>query len=69
VYYWLHKPALQKTGPKGAHTIDMTKLAEHVRQHPDALLVERAAAFKVSHVGLWKALYRLGLTKKNLAVR
>lgn len=69
IYNWLRQPIASKTGPKGAHTLDMAALAEHVRTQPDALLVERAEAFGVSHVGIWKALRRLGMSKKNVAVR
>jgi transposase len=69
VYRWQKQPQAERTGPRTAHTINMQALADHVRNQPDALLVERAEAFGVSHVGVWKALRRLGMSKKNVAVR
>jgi putative transposase len=69
VFKWLKQPELKKTGPKGPHRIDMDALAAHVAAQPDALLVERAAHFGMSINGVWCAMKRLDLSKKNVAVR
>jgi transposase len=66
IYNWLKAPDLQ---PRLAKTrqrkIDESALLAHIRDHPDALLRERAVDFEVSEVAIWKALKRLRVTKKN----
>jgi len=68
VYRWLKQPKPSKPGPK-APRIDTHALAEHVANNPDALLTERAAHFGMSVNGIWCAMKRLNLSKKNVAVR
>ncbi len=70
LYNWLHRPILSPT-PKGTRDrkINKAKMASHVSAHPDALLRERATEFGVTSSGMWRALRRLGMRKKNDAVR
>lgn len=42
-----------------------TALSAHVRDHPDALLRERAEHFGVAHQSIWVALKALKISKKN----
>jgi transposase len=66
IYRWLSlsdltpRPAKTRTGK-----LDKTKLAAHVREHPDVLLRERAAEFGVTPSGMWRALRRMRIRKKN----
>ena len=54
------------TRDKPATKIDMDKLAEDIKNHPDDYLAERAARFKVSSSGIGYALKRLKISyKKN----
>jgi transposase len=70
LYNWLHRPTLSPT-PKATRDskINKTLLASHVASHPDALLRERATEFGVTPSGMWRALRRMGMRKKNDAVR
>ena len=46
--------------------IDLEKLAQDVRDYPDAYQYERAARFGVTPKAIWQALRKLGVTyKKN----
>ncbi len=45
--------------------IDLEKLAEDVRQFPDAYQYERAARFGVTQKAIWQALGELGVTYKK----
>lgn len=67
--YWLQRKELgaKRCGPR-YRKLDKAKLEAHVRAHPDALLRERAEAFGVSHVAIFKALRALDMRKKNDAV-
>ncbi len=70
LYNWLHRSRLQPTKVVfRRRKLDKVALAAHVRNYPDAFLRERAAAFGVSSVAIFKALRQLKLTKKNDAVR
>ena len=45
--------------------IDPEKLAQDVRDHPDAYQYERAARFGVTPKAIWQALRKLGVTYKK----
>jgi putative transposase len=70
IYHWLRRPTLSTT-PKATREsrINKAKLVSHVTAHPDALLRERAGEFGVTPSGMWRALRKLGMRKKNDAVR
>ena len=70
VYRYLAAKKTDTLAPKttwgGWRKLDPSKLAAHVRQHPDSTLHELKAVFKVSHNAVWVALRQRGLTlKKN----
>ena len=69
IYRWLSMADLT---PRPAKTrkrkLDKDRLANHVETHPDALLRERAAEFGVTPSGMWRALKRLRISKKNDAI-
>jgi transposase len=46
--------------------IDLDKLAQDVRDFPDAYQYERAARFGVSPKAIWQALRKLGVTYKKI---
>jgi transposase len=66
IYRWL---SLSDLTPGPAKTrkrkLDKAQLALHVRSHPEALLRERAAAFGVTPSGMWRALRKMRISKKN----
>ncbi len=66
IYNWLHRENLSPT-PRLARRrkIDKTKLILSVSAQPDALLRERALNFGVSSSGMWRALRRMNISKKN----
>jgi transposase len=66
IYHWLHRTTLSPT-PKAIRNgkINKTKLLSHVQAHPDTLLRERAEEFGVTPSGMWRALTRLRVSKKN----
>ena len=66
IFNWLHRSDLSPT-PRRIRKgkIDKLKLASHVQAHPDRLLRERAEEFGVTPSGLWRALTRLRISKKN----
>lgn len=66
---WMQRLASHKPGPRTARKLDMALLDQHVATYPDALLTERAAHFGMSVNGIWCAMKRLNLSKKNVAVR
>jgi len=47
------------------HKIDLDKLAQDVRDHPDAYQHERATRFGVSPKAIWQALRKLKVTYKK----
>ena|ERR1700691_1697993 len=49
--------------------LDKSLLVTHVREHPDALLRERAEHFGVRINAIWVALGKLDIRKKNDALR
>lgn len=66
LFHWLHRPTLLPA-PRSVRQgkIDKSKLLSHVQSYPDALLRERAVAFGVTPSGMWRALHRLDIRKKN----
>jgi putative transposase len=48
--------------------IDKAALARHVKDHPDALLRERAALFGVSTNAVWEMMRTLGFVKKRASI-
>ncbi len=67
IYEWLKLG--EDLSPRPAATrrrkIDQGALARHVREHPDALLRERAAHFGVHVNAIWLAMRRQGFVKKT----
>jgi len=55
------KPYDRRKGRK----IDLGKLAQDVREHPDDYQYERAARFGVTPKAIWQALRKLGVTYKK----
>lgn len=55
------KPYVRKKPRK----LDPDKLAQDVRDHPDAYQYERAARFGVTPKAIWQALRKLGVTYKK----
>ena len=46
--------------------LDLEKLAQDVRDHPDAYQHERAACFGVTPKAIWQALRKIGVTYKKI---
>jgi len=68
VFRWLAMPEVegwQKPGPRNGHKLDRTRLAAYIDKHPDALLQETAAHFKVSTNAIWYALGRMKISRKK----
>ncbi|MCB0375882.1 MAG: helix-turn-helix domain-containing protein [Sinomicrobium sp.] len=67
IYEWLKRG--EDLSPRPAMTrkrkIDKTALARHVKEHPDALLRERAAVFKVTPEAVFYALRAMKIVKKT----
>ena len=69
LYHWLHAPSLApKVCGLRRGKLDKVALAAHVLDVPDALLRERAAAFGVSSVAIFRALRQMDIRKKNDAL-
>lgn len=68
VYNWLGRDDLSPKKHGQRHRkLDKVRLRCHVREHPDALLRERAAIFGVTLQALSHALARMGIAKKKNA--
>ena len=65
LFRWQKKLEPRQKRNKPATKIDMEKLKEDVKCHPDAYLFERADRFKVSITGMFYALRRLKMTNKK----
>ena len=69
IYVWLRLPpdqlSAQKPGPKGAHKLDMAKLAETIQAEPDLLQKELAQRFGVCESTIHHARKRLQITRKK----
>lgn len=67
IYEWLKRG--DDLSPRPAKTRDRKikkeELKRHVREHPDALLRERAVAFRVSPQAVSSALKSMRIVKKN----
>lgn len=46
--------------------IDLEKLRQDIKDHPDAYQYERAARFEVCPKAIWQALRKLGVTYKKI---
>jgi transposase len=68
LFRWANKIEPETTRNKPATKINMEKLAEDVKKHPDAFLYERAERFGVSKWGIGLALRRLGISYKKNSV-
>jgi transposase len=64
VYRWQRKLTASKPGPKSPR-VDTVKLAQHLEQHSDMYLTERAAVFGLTPSGMWRAINRLGHSLKK----
>ncbi len=68
LYLWLSSSDLQpRHGALRRRKIDKERLRQHVQEHPDLYLRERAAHFDVSINAMWKAMRKLGYRKKKSA--
>jgi excisionase family DNA binding protein len=67
IYKWLERG--DDLSPRPAQTrqrkLDKAALARHVKEHPDALLRERAAHFGVHTNAIWVALRNTKIVKKT----
>jgi transposase len=70
LYNWLGSQDLhpKRCGPR-RRKLDKAALLAHVREHPDALLRERAAHFGVRVNAVWVALRQMEIRKKNDTLR
>jgi transposase len=70
IYEWLKRG--DDLTPRAAKTrkrkLDKAALERHVQDHPEELLRERAAHFKVGVNTVWTAMRRLGFVKKTAPV-
>ena len=71
LYRWLRQRVQEgsiQPRPRGKYKtrkLDDQKLRDYISSHSDETLSEIAAAFDVSHVAVWKACKRLGITHKK----
>ena len=66
LFRWQHQLEPCKRRNKPATKVDMEKLGQHVKDHPDAYLRERALEFGVTFQAIHCALKRLNISyKKN----
>ena len=71
LYRWLRqyretgRVAPRKRGKYTAWKLDEAALQQHLQTHADASVKELAAVFEVSHVAIWKAGRRLGISRKK----
>lgn len=75
VYRWLRQyretgsVAPRKRGKYTPWKLNEAALQQYLKTHADATLKELAVVFAVSHVAIWKACRRLGISrKKNSAI-
>lgn len=69
IFRWQNRINSIKPGPKSARKMDIKLLKEHISSHPDAFLSERAECLNMSVSGIWRAMRRLNIHKKNVALR
>jgi len=68
VYRWLALPRVEsfkRPGPHGGHKLDRAALGVYMKEHPDSLLKETAAHFKVSANAVWYALKQMKVSRKK----
>jgi transposase len=70
IYAWKNLAEKDELAPKSRgqktnYKIDLDKLKEYIKEHPDAHLHEIASEFEVSVMGIHYALKRLGITHKK----
>ena len=66
LWRWLKKEELAPERVQDRQRkIDVVALKQHVEDHPDMIIRERAAAFGVYPNAIWYQLKKLGITKKN----
>ncbi len=68
IFRWQKRMDIYKPGPKSARKLDVKMLKEHISSHPDAFLSERAEYLNMSVSGIWTAMRRLGIHKKNMGL-
>ena len=64
---WAKKPEPKATREGRPRKLDLEKLAEDVKNHPDSYQYERAARFGVTQKAIWNGLRALGVTYKEIA--
>lgn len=71
IYEWLKRgdDLLPRPAKTRRRKLDKAVLAGHVKEHPDALLRERAARFGVTESAISVALKKMRIVKKSTAVR
>lgn len=69
VYNWTSRDDLspRQHSPR-RRKIDKAALAQHIKDHPDALLRERAAHFGVCTNAIWEMMRTLGFVKKRASI-
>lgn len=65
IYNWMKRPKAFKTGPKGAHTLDVVKLNALLTERNDRYQDELAALLGVHKSTICKALKRLNWSHKK----
>ena len=69
VYNWLKRDTLSPKAHGSRHRkIDKAALRSYIKSHPDVLLRELSAVFKVSIGALSRCLSKMGIVKKTEAV-
>ncbi|MFV0385803.1 IS630 transposase-related protein [Paracoccus sp. (in: a-proteobacteria)] len=64
---WAKSPEPKATREGRPRKVDLEKLAQDVRDHPDAYQYERAARFQVTPKAIWNGLRALGVTYEKIA--
>ena len=68
VYSWLNRPDLKPTVvSRRRRKLDWQAVAEHVRQYPEARLIDRAKHFGVTISSMHYALKQMKITRKKTA--
>jgi len=68
VYNWLNREDLRPTVVKRRQRkLDWAVLEQHVKDHPNARLCDRAAHFGVNIHAIWYALKQMKITRKKTA--
>lgn len=68
LFRWQKEIEPKLTRNKPPTKVDMERLRDDVKKHPDAYLSERAERFGVSVTGIFYALRRLGISYKKNSV-